>query len=126
MAGHKGYALALLVEILSSVLSGASVGPQIGSMYKNMDRKQDLGHFFLLLDIAAFMDVAQFKRRINKMIDGIKTCRKRPNVPEILIPGERSHRNARQNRAQGIPLDEATIAELKTLCAELGLKYTLA
>src|SRR4029079_8071963 len=61
MAGHKGYALALMVEVFSSVLSGAAIGPQIGSMYKNLDRKQDAGHFFCLLDIGAFMDLAEFK-----------------------------------------------------------------
>jgi LDH2 family malate/lactate/ureidoglycolate dehydrogenase len=125
MAGHKGYALALMVEIFSSVLSGAAVGPAIGSMYKNMDRKQDVGHFFCLIDIAAFMDVAEFKSRLDKAIDDIKSCRKRPGVAEILIPGERSHQKAQQNRAQGIALDEATRKELKTLCDELGVKFTL-
>jgi LDH2 family malate/lactate/ureidoglycolate dehydrogenase len=46
MAGHKEYALALMVEAFSGVLSGAAVGPEIGSMYKDLDRKQDVGHFF--------------------------------------------------------------------------------
>lgn len=125
MAGHKGYALALMVEIFSGVLSGAAVGPAIGSMYKNLDRKQDVGHFFCLLDVAAFMDVAEFKRRLDQAIDGIKSCRKRPGVTEILVPGERSHQKAQQNLAQGISLDEATRKELKTLCEELRVKYTL-
>jgi LDH2 family malate/lactate/ureidoglycolate dehydrogenase len=125
MAGHKGYALALMVEIFSSVLSGAAVGPAIGSMYKNMDRKQDVGHFFFLLDINAFMDVAEFKRRLDKAIDDIKSCRKRPGVNEILVPGERSHQKAKQNMAEGIFIDEATRKELKTLCEELRVKYTL-
>jgi LDH2 family malate/lactate/ureidoglycolate dehydrogenase len=125
MAGHKGYALALMVEIFSGVLSGAAVGTGVGSMYKNMDRKQDVGHFFFLLDIAAFMEVAEFKRRMDEAIDAIKSCRKRRGVAEILIPGERSHRQAQQNLAQGIPLDAATVTELKTLCAELGVEYTL-
>jgi LDH2 family malate/lactate/ureidoglycolate dehydrogenase len=125
MAGHKGYALALMVEVFSSVLSGAAVGPAIGSMAKNMDRKQDVGHFFFLLDIAAFMDVAEFKRRLDKAIDDIKNCRKRPGVTEILVPGERSQHKAQQNRAEGIALDEATLKELKTLCDELRVKYTL-
>jgi ureidoglycolate dehydrogenase (NAD+) len=126
MAGHKGYALALMVEAFSSVLSGAAVGPAIGSMYKHMDRKQDVGHFFCLLDIAAFMDVAEFKRRMDQAIDDIKVCRKRPGVTEILVPGERSHQKAQQGRAQGIALDEATQKELKTLCQELRVEYTLA
>ena len=125
MAGHKGYALALLVEIFSSVLSGASVGPAIGSMYKNMDRKQDVGHFFFLLDISAFMDVAEFKLRLDKTIDDIKSCRKRPGVNDILVPGERSHQKAQQNLAEGISVDEATRKELKALCEELRVKYTL-
>ena len=125
MAGHKGYALALMVEVFSSVLSGAAVGPAIGSMYKNMDRKQDVGHFFVLMDIAAFMEPAEFKQRMDKAIDEIKACRKRPGVTEILVPGERSHQKAQQNHAQGITLDEATQKELKILCQELGVEYTL-
>jgi LDH2 family malate/lactate/ureidoglycolate dehydrogenase len=125
MAGHKGYALALMVEILSGVLSGAAIGPAIGPMYKNMDRKQDVGHFFCLLDIAAFMDVTEFKRRMDKAIDDIKSCRKRSGVNEILVPGERSHRKAQQSRKQGIFLEEATRKELKLLCEDLGVKFTL-
>jgi LDH2 family malate/lactate/ureidoglycolate dehydrogenase len=125
MAGHKGYALALMVEILSGVLSGAAVGPAVGSMYKNMDRKQDVGHFFCLLNIAAFMDVDEFKRRLDEAIDQIKSCRKRPGVAEILVPGERSHRNAQRNREQGVFIEEATRKELAVLCKELGVEFDL-
>jgi LDH2 family malate/lactate/ureidoglycolate dehydrogenase len=126
MAGHKGYALALLVEVLSGVLSGAAIGPAVGSMYKNLDRSQDVGHFFCLLDIAAFMDPGAFKQRIDRAIDGIKACRKRPGVKEVLVPGERSHQKALLNRKQGIPIEEATRKELKTLCEELGVEFTLS
>lgn len=125
MAGHKGYALALMVEIFSGVLSGAAIGPAIGSMYKNMDRKQDVGHFFCLLDITAFMDTAEFKQRMDAAIDDLKSCRKRPGVQEILVPGERSHQKAVENSKNGIFIEEATRKELRTLCDELDVKYTL-
>lgn len=125
MAGHKGYALALMVELFSSVLSGSAVGSSIGSMYKDMDRKQDVGHFFCLLDIAAFMDVGTFTARTDRMIDEIKACRKRPGVEEILIPGEPEHRKAIVNREQGIPIGEETIREIRTLCQEFKLPYLL-
>ena len=121
MAGHKGYALALMVEVLSSVLSGAAIGPEIGSMYRNLDRPQDVGHFFCLLDIGAFMDVALFKERIDRTIDGIKGSRRRPGVDEILVPGERSARTAEANRREGIPLARATVAELDELSERFGL-----
>src|SRR5918993_5231739 len=126
MAGHKGYALALMVEVLSGVLSGSAVGPGIGSMYKNLDRKQDVGHFFCLLDIEAFIDVAEFKQRIDEMIDRIKSCRKRPGVEEILVPGERSSRTTRENEQRGVKLDAATLKELKQLCDEYKIEWPLA
>ena len=121
MAGHKGYALALMVEALSSVLSGSAIGPDVGSMYKQPTREQDVGHFFCLLDIAAFMDVAEFKRRIDGMIDRIKSSRRRPGVREILVPGERAARTTAENLARGITLDAATAADLRRLCRELGI-----
>jgi LDH2 family malate/lactate/ureidoglycolate dehydrogenase len=125
MGGHKGYALAVMVEALSSVLSGAAVGSNIGSMYKNLDRKQDVGHFFCLLDIDAFLDVAEFKQRMDAMIDGIKACRKRPGVEEILVPGERSSRTIAQNKKDGIKLDAATLKELRELANELDVPWSI-
>jgi LDH2 family malate/lactate/ureidoglycolate dehydrogenase len=125
MAGHKGYALALLVEVLSSVLSGAAIGPDIGSMYKNLDRKQDVGHFFCLLDIEAFLDIAEFRRRIDETIDRIKSCRRRPGVEEILIPGERSARKTRASLEEGVRLDRATFDELRQLSLELGVNVPM-
>jgi LDH2 family malate/lactate/ureidoglycolate dehydrogenase len=125
MAGHKGYALALLVELFSSVLSGAAIGSSIGSMYKDMDRKQDVGHFFCLMDISAFMDVSDFKTRVDSMIDEIKACKKRPNVEEILIPGERKFRTALENRKLGIPIGDQTFKELEVLCEEYRIPFKL-
>jgi LDH2 family malate/lactate/ureidoglycolate dehydrogenase len=124
MAGHKGYALALMVEVLSGLLSGAAVGPEIGSMYKQMDREQNVGHFFCLMDIGAFTDVETFKSRIDAMIDRIKACRRRPGVEEILVPGERSSRTAEERRRNGVPLDTATVGELRELGAKFGIPFT--
>jgi LDH2 family malate/lactate/ureidoglycolate dehydrogenase len=92
-------------------------------MYKNLDRNQDVGHFFCLLDIDAFIEVAEFKSRIDGMIDRIKSCRRRPCVEEILVPGERSSRTTRENAEQGIRLDAATIKELRQLCGEFGMDF---
>lgn len=123
MAGHKGYALALMVELFSGVLSGSAIGSYVGSMYKNLDRKQDVGHFFCLLDIEAFMDLPQFIERIDETIDRIKASKKRPGVEEILIPGERSSRTARLNKSRGIAIAEPTHAELQHWCRELNVPF---
>jgi LDH2 family malate/lactate/ureidoglycolate dehydrogenase len=125
MAGHKGYALALMVEIFSGVLSGAAIGPEIGSMYENFDRPQNVGHFFWLLDISAFMQLETFLERVDSAIDHIKMLRKRAGVKEILVPGERSYRTALENRTLGIPLGDETVRELVILCQNLNIPYAL-
>jgi LDH2 family malate/lactate/ureidoglycolate dehydrogenase len=125
MAGHKGYALALMVELFSGVLSAAAVGSDIGSMYKDLDRKQDVGHFFCLLNIEAFLDRSVFIQRVDLMIENIKACRKRPGVKEIFVPGERSSRRARKNREQGIPLSHETVLELEQWCSRLNIPFDL-
>lgn len=121
MAGHKGYALALMVELLSGALSGSAIGPDIGSMYKNLDRIQNVGHFFCLLDISAFMEPDTFRDRVDATIDGIKGSRRRPGVDEILIPGERSARTVDINADQGVAISPAIAAELDALADKLGV-----
>jgi len=125
MAGHKGSALALMVEIFSGVLTGAAIGPEIGSMYNDQDRKQNVGHFFCLMDISAFMDVNIFKERIDHTIDQIKSSKKRPDVDQIFVPGERSYKQAKESLENGIIIEESTQSEIKHLCTELNIDYTL-
>ena len=123
MAGHKGYALALMVEAFSSVLSGAAVGSEIGSMYKDLDRKQDVGHFFCLFDIAAFMAPKTFGERMDAMIGKLKGNKRRPGVDEILIPGERSRRAREKNEADGVALSDETVADLKKWCEHYDIAF---
>jgi LDH2 family malate/lactate/ureidoglycolate dehydrogenase len=124
MAGHKGYALALMVEILSGVLSGAAVGSDIGSMYKNLDRKQDVGHFFCLFDISAFTDPATYFERIDSTVERLKNSARREGVDEILIPGERSSRTAARSESEGVSLGEETVAELRSWCEQFGIAFS--
>lgn len=125
MAGHKGSALATLVEIFSGVLSGAAVGTAVGSMYKDMDRPQNVGHFFCLLDVAAFMPTEELKQRLDAMCDRMKNCRRRAGVDEVLVPGEGAHRRYLQNCRCGIPVGPETLAELRALAAEYSLLFEL-
>ena len=123
MAGHKGYALATMVEAFSGVLSGAAIGSAVGSMYKDLDRKQDVGHFFCLFNIAAFIDLEEFKRRMDETILRLKSGRKRPGVEEILVPGERSSRQAAANEKLGVKVSPETVRELELWCERLKAPF---
>ena len=126
MAGHKGYALALMVELFSGVLSGSAIGKEVGSMYKNMDRKQNLGHFFCLFHIEAFLDYSDYLMRIDTAIDEIKACKRRSGVEEILVPGERSARQAARHASEGIAVPEETLHELEQWSSRLDVPFDLS
>jgi len=87
MAGHKGYGLALLVEILTAVLTGAAIASQVKSWVLNTPEPTFVGYAFLAIDIAQMMPLAPFKERMDGLIREINTARQgqgqgcRPNLP---------------------------------------------
>jgi L-2-hydroxycarboxylate dehydrogenase (NAD+) len=120
-SGYKGYGLALMVEIFSSILAGAPFGSQIGGLFFDLDRSQDMGHFFGALDVAGFMNVDAFRARIDELIAYIKSVPKAEGVDEILVPGEPEARMAAQYRVEGIPLAEDVLATINQLAAEMSV-----
>lgn len=121
MAGAKGYALALLVDILSGVLSGAGFGSRVGSMYEDFTRSANVGHFVMALNIEAFLDTNEFFERIDALRENLKSLNTRPDADEILLPGERRFRTQEERRKKGIPLDDEIIEQLGTLADEVGV-----
>src|SRR3546814_5219022 len=64
IGGHKGYGLALVVDLLAGLLSGASYLTRIQSWVDNPEAPQDLGHFFLLIDTARLGGAGWLKERM--------------------------------------------------------------
>ena len=67
IAEHKGYGLALLMEILSGVLTGAKFGLDHEFRDSGAESLDDLGHFFLAINPALFMPIEQFKDRVEEI-----------------------------------------------------------
>lgn len=122
MAGPKGYAMALAVEMLSGVLSGSAYGPRVGWIYDESTEPVDIGHFFLAIDISKLMPMTQFLNRMDHMTREIKNSPKAEGINEILIPGERRTRNAGKRSAEGIPLSHQLLDELNKLALNFGVK----
>ena len=111
--GPKGYGIALMVEVMAAMFSGASSGPEIGDLYDDLDRPQGVGAFFTLHNVSAFQPLDQFGRRMENLFEAIKASG--PADREVLIPGEIEARAALRNQEQGIALPQAVIAELEKL-----------
>jgi len=123
---HKGYGIALMIDILAGILSGAGYGPHIGPLWNNSETHQNLGFFLLAINIAAFRNEEDFKAEIDQMIDAIKASKKAPNTDEILIPGEIEFRNGQYNRKHGIVVGPGVQRDLEALRCEFALEFDLA
>jgi LDH2 family malate/lactate/ureidoglycolate dehydrogenase len=121
MAGAKGYALALMIEILSAIVPGTSWGPHVRSPYDDWAAPTDAGLWCLAIHLGSLMSPEAYTARLGSMLAAIRETKTAPGQ-HIRIPGERRAELRARRTREGIPLDAATRAELNTLCAEVGMK----
>ena len=113
-AGHKGYGIALLIEILSGILTGAAFTWRIQSwMGSDPTLPTDHGGAFLAIDAAAMMPPATFERRMDELIDEIHAAPRAAGVDRILVPGELEWERYGRAMANGISLPPDVIASLR-------------
>jgi|DewCreStandDraft_5_1066085.scaffolds.fasta_scaffold00466_34 LDH2 family malate/lactate/ureidoglycolate dehydrogenase len=120
IGGFKGTALAMIMGILSCMLSGASFGTELGSLETGARPGQD-GHFLAAIRISAFEDVTRFKARVDTLIRQVHACQRAPGVERIHMPGEIEFLTEQAYRSNGIPLNDVTLADLRRACMELDL-----
>jgi ureidoglycolate dehydrogenase (NAD+) len=119
--GHKGYALALMIEILCAQLAGVPFGPHVTKMYGELERPRNLGHFMLALDVARYTGTAAFRAQIDMLVREIRS--QEPSDPKRppLAPGDPERLCAATRAQEGLPLGEGVLAELNALAVSLGV-----
>lgn len=120
MAGHKGYAIAVVMDMLSGVLSGSEFGNRIQGPYQAKHRS-GAGQLAIALDISKFQTLAEFGERMERLIAELKATPKAAGTGEIFYPGEIEAANAERNRRDGVALPENTIADLDRLADAHGI-----
>lgn len=115
-AGHKGFALSLLVEILGSALAG--IGPQDQHVKGN-------GVCFIVVDPAAFCPVETFLRLMDETVAYMKSSPPVSGVAEVMVPGELEFRTMQKRKQEGIAIDEATRNALQEFCEKLKVEFVL-
>ena len=119
MAGHKGYGIALIMDMLSGVLTGSNFGSQVNGPYQ-AEKPGGAGHLMMALDIEAFQAADSFADRMSTLIAELKAVPLADGFEEILYPGELEARSDRRTRAAGLALPDDTIRDLRKLAKELN------
>jgi L-2-hydroxycarboxylate dehydrogenase (NAD+) len=117
---HKGYGLALAIDILSGVLSGGAFGPAVGGAEGSRQNVAGIGHFFLVVRLRAFTPWVRFRNRIKEVLHQL-TSAPAAGAPRIYYPGESEFAIEQERRATGIPLDPGVASELEGLARRLDI-----
>ncbi len=120
IGGPKGSGMAIIVEILSGLLSGAGCGPELHDLYE-FDAPQGVGHFLGAIDVGHFMELSAFQESVSSMAAQIRGLRKAEGFSEILLPGEGAARRAEANRQKGISVPDQVYEELVALGRPYGM-----
>ena len=117
---HKGVGLGMMIGILSTLLSGAAYGTELGNMIDGPQPGQD-GHFFAAIDISSFTDPHDFKRRCDAIVDEVHRSRRASGVEQLYTPGEIESEFEAAYSQNGIPLAAATFNDVVAQASALNV-----
>ena len=128
VGGHKGYGLAVMVEVLSSTLSGALQCPLRGEAGDVGDAgvANDVGHFMLALDPGVLRGSREaFAEDLGRMVRALRETPPADPADPVLVAGDPEHACEADRRANGIPLPDPLAAQLRALAEEAGAPFVL-
>jgi LDH2 family malate/lactate/ureidoglycolate dehydrogenase len=114
---HKGYGLAILVEILCGVLTGTMT-----ALNANQDPR---GHFFGAIRVDTFRPVDEFKRDMDRLIRELKATPPIKGQERVYVAGEIEFETAEERTERGIPLLPSVLKGLRDVSEQLGVPYDL-
>lgn len=112
MAGHKGYALSVIVDLL---------GQYVGGGEKLVTKDVSFGNFLVAVNVAAFRPVEEFEAAVGERLKKIKGVKPAPGFSEVMLPGEPERRNRKQRTEAGVALPEDTSLQLREIAGKLGV-----
>lgn len=121
IGGHKGFGLALMIEILSAVLAGAATTTDVRIDVKEPHAAANMGHLLVAIDIEAFRGRADFGRDLAHLFAKVGSP-----VTRARVPGSASNAVAAESVAHGVALPADVIDSVAKLAEELAVELPTA
>jgi LDH2 family malate/lactate/ureidoglycolate dehydrogenase len=119
-AGHKGFGLALMIDVLTGVLSGGGWGDQVRPLYREPDRPNDCAHLFLAIDPEMLGGVESFRRRSSGLAARVRSSATAPGVNRLYLPGEIEAERAAHQRRHGVLIERSGLDGLLAAARAVG------
>ncbi|MFC4175065.1 Ldh family oxidoreductase [Microvirga sp. GCM10011540] len=122
MGGHKGYGLAAMVEVLSTLLPGASYAP-----LRAPDAERfDVGHFHMALHPDAFREPGAFLDDLDAFIDCLHATHPADPDEPVRVPGDPEHETFERRSREGVPVPHSLVQAVAAIARECGADFLLA
>lgn len=123
MGAHKGYGLAIMIEIMAGVLTGANIINEVESWLLNLPAPTKMGHAFIAINIGAFSPIHQFKKRMDEVVQQLRNSPKAKGAERIYLPGEIEWEKRESALKKGLFLPEDVLASLCALAEVVELDF---
>jgi LDH2 family malate/lactate/ureidoglycolate dehydrogenase len=120
LGGYKGSGLAMMVEILTGVLSGGAYSTMLGG-FRVKGRPFRVSQFFLAIDVARIMPLEDFEERMRGLVGLVKSAAPALGYDEVLVAGEPEWRMEAERLREGIPVGEGLWEALTMWAGKLGV-----
>jgi|SRR5712691_7108397 len=121
-AGHKGYGIALLIETLAGVLSGAAITRAVGSwMLGDGTQPTNHGAAFIAIDVNSMISAGKFIQRVESLVEEIHNAPRAEGVDRIYVPGEMEWERYDRSMQEGIALPSDVVSSLEEAAKLSGL-----
>lgn len=120
-AGYKGYGYATVVEVLSSALQQGAFLKALSGIENSKTVPYKLGHFFLAIDIKAFVDPSIFKKISGDIMRDLRKSKKMPGAERIYTAGEKEYLVWLERKDKGAPVDPVLREHIVQLKKEFNL-----
>jgi LDH2 family malate/lactate/ureidoglycolate dehydrogenase len=121
LGGYKGSGLAMMVEMLCGVLSGGAMSVDVGGI-RIPGKPTRVSQTFVAIDAGRFMPAEEFHRRIEGLVQTVKSAAPAKGYGEVLVAGDPEWRAEAERRQNGIPLGDGTWEFLVEIAARLGVE----
>ncbi|MBY0339091.1 MAG: Ldh family oxidoreductase [Acetobacteraceae bacterium] len=122
---HKGYGLALMVQLLGGTLVGGSFSP-IRNRTQKPDDPNNIGHLCIAIHPQAFRDPLAFEEEVAAILDVLRTTRPADPAKPVLVPGEPEEASRIERMAGGIPIPDSLDGLIRGICERADAPYLLA
>ncbi|MDR5907476.1 Ldh family oxidoreductase [Franzmannia qiaohouensis] len=123
VGGPKGYALTLVVGLLSTMMTSALFGSQLRHLYDDMENEQNSGHLMGVLPVDLFTSNESFGTRMREVSDEMHGAERADGVDSIYLPGERESLARARALKDGVPMGEGVVGDLIECGRSLGIKF---